>query len=584
MDGYQLEADPFYVNASTYVSLFKGLSLTRNLPVVVKRHDFTLIQTKEVQVRMVQTLNAALAQAKVQHPNTCEILEVQMEINTTNCSIFHVLEALDTDLRKDIEDRRRPNRPYTERELRQMLQHTASALTYAHNKKIAHRDVKPSNIFRTAGTYKVGDFGCFFMNRDSSVTVSAAGDSNYMSPQLREACMRRSPYDAYKADVFALGASLLHMATLTSPKDSVTTKRIQEAVGRDVEALPYSAELKKLIIRMLAYEEGDRPTMKQVCDALVHPEEVKLPQAPTTEQSDNRAEGKLTQQPPKPAVQYQVRQSALLPPEEIKLPPTQPAARDRMAPESALQSNQLVLLTDYYISFFNFQTKTWEQQINLSTKIFAYSRWVLLEDRRVFCCGGTYTNEAYIIGGDGTVERQPDMNKARSYHGMLVVDAVYVFGGCKSYSGNNKSCEKLPLGTPQWRTLPPMNQTRAYFNPCLFGRLIYLFGVGSSTMEAFTPETDTFLPVNIRLSVESSSCCMYVHNELLVVHQKSYIMKFAVEGGQLVKRSEVKTLDVCKDQSSHPVVVSGHVYMVQWERCVRFKMETGEEDPIVVLV
>ena len=45
---------------------------------MVKRHDFTFIQNKEVQVRMVQTLNAALAQAKVQHPNACDILEVQM--------------------------------------------------------------------------------------------------------------------------------------------------------------------------------------------------------------------------------------------------------------------------------------------------------------------------------------------------------------------------------------------------------------------------------------------------------------------------------------------------------------------------
>jgi len=28
MDGYQLETDPFYVNANTFVYLFKGLSLT----------------------------------------------------------------------------------------------------------------------------------------------------------------------------------------------------------------------------------------------------------------------------------------------------------------------------------------------------------------------------------------------------------------------------------------------------------------------------------------------------------------------------------------------------------------------------
>ena len=232
MDGYQLETDPFYVNIETSVALFKGFSLARNLPVVVKRHDFNLIQVKAVQVRMVQTFNAALAQAKVQHANACEILEVQMEIERTNCTIYHVLEALDTDLAHDIEARKKTERPYAEEELRQVLLQTANVLVSTHSKNIAHRDVKPSNIFRTANTYKLGDFGCFFMNRDNSVAKTAVGDFRYMSPQLREAWMKGAKYNAFKADVFALGASLLHMVTLTSPETLVTADQMQEAVGR----------------------------------------------------------------------------------------------------------------------------------------------------------------------------------------------------------------------------------------------------------------------------------------------------------------------------------------------------------------
>ena len=60
MDGYELDPEPFYFNHHTSVSLYKGRSLTRNgLPVVLKRHDFQLIQLKSQQVQMVQTLNAA---------------------------------------------------------------------------------------------------------------------------------------------------------------------------------------------------------------------------------------------------------------------------------------------------------------------------------------------------------------------------------------------------------------------------------------------------------------------------------------------------------------------------------------------
>ena len=57
-------------------------------------------------------------------------------------------------------------------------------------------------------------------------------------------------------------------------------------------------------------------------------------------------------------------------------------------------------------------------------------------------------------------------------------------------------------------------------------------------MEAFSLDSDTFLAVNIPVP-ENHYCCLYVDNDLLVVHSKSYILKFAMEqGGQLVKRSE----------------------------------------------
>ena len=202
--------------------------------------------------------------------------------------------------------------------------------------------------------------------------------------------------------------------------------------------------------------------------------------------------------------------------------------------------------------------------------------WVFLEDGRVFVCGGDGKREAWMIGVGGTVERQPAMNGARYSHGLIAfVKAVYVFGGWNG-SKTLKTCEKLPLGTPQWRTLPNMNEVRVGFNPCLFGHLIYLCGYSyGTTMEAFAPQTDTFLPVPLTMLQSNSNCYLYVYNDLLVVLLYSYIVKFAVEGGQLVKRSEVKFPGIGKDQNSQSVVAGGVVYMVWGGECVRFSMETG---------
>jgi hypothetical protein len=76
--------------------------------------------------------------------------------------------------------------------------------------------------------------------------------------------MKGSNYDPFKTDVFALAASLLHMVTLTSPEDLITSDRVNEDVVREVAALPCSKQLQTLLIKMLAYEEGHRPTMQEV--------------------------------------------------------------------------------------------------------------------------------------------------------------------------------------------------------------------------------------------------------------------------------------------------------------------------------
>ena len=54
------------------------------------------------------------------------------------------------------------------------------------------------------------------------------------------------------------------------------------------------------------------------------------------------------------------------------------------------QAKELVHVAASFLCFFNFQSSTWQPQINLRTPIQAsnYSSWVIMEDGRVFCCGG----------------------------------------------------------------------------------------------------------------------------------------------------------------------------------------------------
>ena len=111
-------------------------------------------------------------------------------------------------------------------------------------------------MFRSADTYKPGDFWCFFVKQDSTVAKRAAGDRRYTSPHLRNAWVSGTSYNAFKADVFALGVSLLHIATLTSPELVVMAEDLEAAVGKQADTLPYSSLLRGLLKECLLLKKA----------------------------------------------------------------------------------------------------------------------------------------------------------------------------------------------------------------------------------------------------------------------------------------------------------------------------------------
>ena len=429
MAGIREDPKPFFNNPNTHVALFHG-EREDGLPVVVKKHHFYLLQDPNTQKAITRCLNAALLQGKLQHPNVCDVLEIGFEIEQKSCIISHVLEALDTDLAKDIKQRTEAQRPYTETEVRDIALQTASALAYSHSKNLAHRDVKPGNIFRTGPTYKLGDFGCFFVKQDTSYTASYAGDQRYMSPQLLEACVRRTPYNAFKTDVYALGASLLHVVTGSSPEPLL---QAPAQVTRALQRL--SPQLRDLLSRMLAVEEEQRPTMQEVCALLSAPVPVPvsgqtktLQQLMPMEEGKNRETDLLRRQED---LQTQLKEAQLL-------------------LEEGKSNTQLVDITKTALRYFDFQAGTWQPLVNLQQKIDIYpyfSTWVVLEGGGIFVC---YGNKAWVLSGSGAVVCSTRMRKKRFNPGVIALPntPVLIFGGnlqsgSKSYSQTVRAIPRL---------------------------------------------------------------------------------------------------------------------------------------------
>ena len=526
MDDYELDAEPFYFNSESSVGLYRGRSIARDKPVVVKRHDFTLIQHKNTQIRMNQALNAALAQAKVNHLNSCDILEVHIKIESTFCSIYHVLEALDGDVAQDIKRRKGNNERYDEKELRQALWQTASALSYAHSKKIAHRDVKPNNIFKSGETYKLGDFGCFYMKRAKSVTQTSTGDLRYMSPQIRAAYLTDNAYSPFMADVFALGASLLHMASLKKIKSYGSELRSEEG-SMEIERLPVSLPFKQLLKQMLAYEEEQRPTMDKVREALEYPGGA-------------------------------------------------PAAIQILSAESLPQtcSCKYEAILENQMQIYDWSQRTLTEgtlSVNFGLGR-SYAEW----DAQTLLCVGASPASADVCSLSLITKKttpQPSLQTPRAWAGVITAaGSVYVFGGW-DYPRSLNSCERFRLIDSAWQPLVGvMRHARDGFTPCLNGNDILLVSC-QTPIELFNLREETFtdLPFHLPVQLSGFSVSFVAEKELVVLtsDQQMARVKLAPEG-----EFTVSPIDKQCWSNRTPLVLDGLVLIAIEGKVEKFSLRT----------
>ena len=192
--------------------------------------------------------------ASLDHPGIVRVLR-RFEAFGTAYFVMPFVEGITLD--ELIESRQAEGQPFSEDELRGLLEHVLAALDHLHDRGIYHRDIKPANILITNdGVPVLIDFGSARqrLGERSMTVVESAGYTPFEQLQSRG---NVGPW----SDLYALGGTIEKALTGEAPPKAMDRMRRDPRIPLAERAeltAGYSASLLGSIDSALAVDETER--------------------------------------------------------------------------------------------------------------------------------------------------------------------------------------------------------------------------------------------------------------------------------------------------------------------------------------
>jgi len=210
--------------------------------------ESALPQARERFLREMRTI------AGLQHPNIALLLGAGEDRGLA----WAAMELMPASLSQELHQRGR----FSADDLRAIVRDVCLGLDAAWRRGIVHRDVKPSNLLRSAdGTVKVADFG---LAKDLSLELNlAAGDAVIGTPWYLSPEEAAGKPGGVVSDLYSLGATLYHLAAGRPPFDSANV--LDVIVRHAIEPVPplpddVPPSMARLIMSLLEKDPANRPT------------------------------------------------------------------------------------------------------------------------------------------------------------------------------------------------------------------------------------------------------------------------------------------------------------------------------------
>lgn len=251
-------------------SVFIALDLQTDHKVAIKVLSPHLAQTPQFRIRFRREIELLRT---LQHPHIVPILDFGEEQGYAYIVMPYYAHGTLADRMK--------KGPLTPREGARVMQQLASALQFAHDHGVVHRDVKPSNVLLDEqGNAFLSDFG-FARVEDKALSLTGAalvGTPAYMSPE-----QGKGEQIDPRSDQYSLGVILHQMTTGQLPFDADTPmglvmmhvnsplpppRQISPNIPEAVEAVLIKALAKDPAHRFRSVEEMNRVFQRALADAI----------------------------------------------------------------------------------------------------------------------------------------------------------------------------------------------------------------------------------------------------------------------------------------------------------------------------
>jgi len=257
---YRIEA-PIGHGGMGAVYLAEDLRLEGRKCAIKEVHFDAALQTDVLTELQRQFSREAAVLARLDHPNLPKVSDYFSE---DGCDFLVMDYVSGRNLKEIMDEARRAGRFLSEFEVLGWTRQLCDALEYMHSQAhpVLHRDIKPSNIkLAPSGLIKLVDFGLVkLLSDDGSQTVTILQGRGTAAYTPLEQYGEDDSHTDGRSDLYALGATLYHLLTNTTPAEAKQRFLRPDALKRPTAINPtLSPIVEQAVLDAMAMHPDDRP-------------------------------------------------------------------------------------------------------------------------------------------------------------------------------------------------------------------------------------------------------------------------------------------------------------------------------------